>query len=358
MQPNRSAGGSGPQQENLYGLERQDLTTLLAKFDVPAFHAAQVFHWLYGRQTTDVHAMTDLPAALRVALSERHQIAWPSVRETRRSSDGSIKYVLTLQDGAEIEAVYLLYGSRVTFCLSSQIGCPLDCRFCMTGTMGLVRNLTAGEILGQISVLARDNDVSPATVRIVFMGMGEPLNNYDAVMKAFRIMADPQGLAIPPRRVTLSTAGLVPGIERLAMEDPRPRLAVSLAASDDRTRSRLMPINRKYGLKELIEACRRFPLRPREHITFEYVLLAGVNDSVKDAERIARRIHGLRAKINVIPYNDAGVEGFSTPSAGRAGQFRDTLLRYGIPVTIRWSHGQDIGAACGQLVRGGTANRS
>ncbi len=336
---------------NLFGLDREALAEILAPFTARAFHASQIYHWMYGRQVADPAAMTDLPAALRTTLAERFRIAWPALLEVRDSADGSRKYLLGLEDGGEIEAVYIVYGSRITLCLSSQIGCPLACRFCLTGTMGLVRNLTPGEIVGQVAAVARDKGFDPRAARIVFMGMGEPLNNYDAVLAAFRIMVDEKGLGIPPRRVTLSTAGLVPGIERLAREAPRPRLAISLAAADDALRDDLMPINRKYDLAQLIGACRTIPLAPREHVTIEYVLLEGRNDRTEDAARLARLLRGLRSKVNVIPYNEAGVAEFRTPSQATAERFRDALKARGITATIRWSKGRDIGAACGQLVR-------
>jgi 23S rRNA (adenine2503-C2)-methyltransferase len=346
------ASGDSPPGPNIYGFDGDELKALVAGMDAPAFHAAQIYSWMYGRQIVNFTEMTNLPSRLRETLHTRHHVAWPEIRKSRSSTDGSRKYVLGLAGGGEVEAVYIVYGSRITLCLSSQIGCPLDCRFCKTGTMGLVRNLTAGEIVGQVAVVARDTELDPTSSRIVFMGMGEPLANYDAVLTAFRILVDPKGFAIPLRRITLSTVGLIPGIERLAQERSRPRLAVSLVTGDDRLRSELMPINRKYGLDRLMEACRRFPLRPRERITFEYVLLSGVNDSVRDAAGIAARVRGVRCKVNVIPYNEAGMPGFRTPSPERAARFRDALLERGIPVTIRWSRGQDIGAACGQLVRG------
>jgi 23S rRNA (adenine2503-C2)-methyltransferase len=217
--------------------------------------------------------------------------------------------------------------------------------------MGLRRQLGAGEIAGQAAALLADEEVPIDRLRIVFMGMGEPLHNYDAVMAAFRILVDEKGFALPPRRITLSTAGLVPGIERLGREDPRPRLAISLAAPTDALRGRLMPVNRKWPIEALVAACRAFPLGPRERITFEYVLLAGVNDAPEDAEEVARRLAGLRAKVNVIPYNEAGLQGFKTPSAEAAARFRDVLLEGGVPASIRWSKGRDIGAACGQLAR-------
>ncbi|MFQ5876585.1 MAG: 23S rRNA (adenine(2503)-C(2))-methyltransferase RlmN [Acidobacteriota bacterium] len=354
----RAARGARPRPPNLYGIDRDGLASALAPWTERGFHAAQLYHWMYGRQETRPSVMSDLPARLRAALEERFRIFWPEVLEVRRSADGSKKYALRLEDGCEVEAVYILYGRRVTFCLSSQVGCPLACRFCLTGTMGLVRNLTPGEIVGQAAVLARDNGIDPAGARVVFMGMGEPLNNYDAVLRAFRLLVDPRGFALPPRRVTLSTAGLVPGIERLAAESPRPRLAVSLAAADDALRDRLVPINRRYDLAALIDACRRFPLGPRERVTFEYVLLAGVNDRSRDAARIAHLLRGLRAKINVIPYNEAGASGFRTPAPERAARFREALLARGVPSTIRWSRGRDIGAACGQLARGSAPARA
>jgi 23S rRNA (adenine2503-C2)-methyltransferase len=352
MESTDRASTGGPSGSNIYGFDADELSALVAQMDAPAFHAAQIYRWMYGRQIVTFEEMTDLPSRLRETLHTRHHIAWPEIRETRCSTDGSRKYVLGLTGGGEVEAVYIVYGSRITLCLSSQVGCPLDCRFCMTGTMGLVRNMTAGEIVGQVAAVARDTGLDPTTARIVFMGMGEPLANYDAVLTAFRILVNPKGFGIPPRRVTLSTAGLIPGIERLAQEDPRPRLAVSLVSSDDRKRSELMPINRKYGLDRLMETCRRFPLQPRERITFEYVLLAGVNDAARDAAGIAACMRGIRCKVNVIPYNDAGMPGYRTPSPESAGRFRDALLERGIPVTIRWSRGLDIGAACGQLARG------
>ncbi len=335
---------------NLFGMDRDQIAAALAPHTDRAFHSSQVFHWMYGRLQTDIQAMTDLPVALRAGLAGRFRVAWPEVKEARRSADGSQKYVCVLEGGSLVEAVYILYGSRVTLCLSAQIGCPLACRFCLTGTMGLVRNLTPGEILGQIAVMARDHQLAGAGYRIVLMGMGEPLLNYDAVMRAFRVMVDAKAFGLSPRRVTLSTAGVVPGIDRLARENPRPRLAISLGATADDRRDDLMPINRKYDLEALIAACRRVPLEPREKVTFEYCLIDGLNDREEDAARLARLVRGLRSKVNVIPYNEAGVPGFKTPPAAAAARFRDALLARGVAATIRWSKGRDVGAACGQLV--------
>jgi len=350
--------GTAPGRANLFGLERDGLAARLAELTSRRFHADQIFHWMYGRLEQDTGAMTDLPAKLRGTIGGRFRVSWPEVAECRDSADGSRKYVLRLEDGGEIEAVHIVHGSRATLCLSSQIGCALQCRFCLTGSMGLVRNLTPGEILGQVAVLARAHSLVPNGYRVVFMGMGEPLHNYDAVLAAFRILVDPSGFALAPRRVTLSTAGLVSGIDRLAAESPRPRLAVSLAAADDRLRDDLMPINRKFDLEHLMDACRRFPLGPRERVTFEYPLIDTVNDRPEDAVRLARLLRGVRAKVNVIPYNEAGVEEFRTPSEERAGRFRDALKSRGVGATIRWSKGRDIGAACGQLVRAGAERRT
>jgi 23S rRNA (adenine2503-C2)-methyltransferase len=345
-----SAPATGGRQ-NLYGLERDGIARAIAPLTGKRFHADQIYRWIYGRRETAFAAMSDLPGSLRETLAARFRIDRPEAVEIGRSADGSRKYVVRLEDGLEVEAVHMVQEERTTFCLSSQVGCPLDCRFCLTGTMGLIRNLTSGEIIGQVAALARAGDVDLATVRLVFMGMGEPLNNYAAVLRAFRLLVDPKGFGVQPRRVTLSTAGLVPGIERLGREKTRPRLAISLAAADDPSRDRLMPINRTWNIATLIAACRAFKLGPRERITFEYVLLAGQNDSKKAADALARLLRGLRAKVNVIPYNEAGLEGFRTPAAAVAGAFRDALLSHGVPASIRWSRGRDIGAACGQLAR-------
>lgn len=339
------------QRVNLYGMDVEQLGAVLSAFATRPFHAAQLYRWMYGHHVTDIGQMTDLPAALRTPMAERFIIARPALREVVDAADGTRKYLLRLEDGLEIEAIYIVHGRRTTLCLSSEIGCPFDCRFCLTGTMALRRQLTAGEIVGQVAVLSQDNGIDPKTVRVVFMGMGEPLHNYDAVMRAFRILVDRHGFGIPSRRVTLSTAGVVPGIDRLAGEPLRPRLAISLGAADNSLRSRLMPINRRYNLGQLMEACRRFPLRPRERITFEYVLLAGQNDSSEQARGLGRLLHGVRCKVNVIPYNETGMPGFETPSRERVVRFRDALLEQGVPASVRWSKGRDIGAACGQLAR-------
>ena len=238
----------------------------------------------------------------------------------------------------------------MTFCVSTQVGCAMACAFCLTGKMGLVRNLTAGEIAGQVRVLANALNMRQTAFNIVLMGMGEPLHNYDETMKALRILADEHGLAVPARRVTLSTVGLLPALERLAREPLMPNLAISLHAPSDIQRGELVPINKKYGIAEIIEACRRFPLRRRSRITFEYVLLAGVNDSADDARRLAALLAGLKAKVNLIPLNAAAGIPFDRPSDAAINRFGKVLADRGVTVSVRKSRGRDIRAACGQLI--------
>jgi 23S rRNA (adenine2503-C2)-methyltransferase len=238
----------------------------------------------------------------------------------------------------------------MTFCISTQVGCAMACAFCLTGKMGLVRNLTAGEIAGQVRVLADALTLRDTAFNIVFMGMGEPLHNYDQTMKALRILADEHGLAVPPRRMTLSTVGLLPALERLAHEPLMPNLAISLHAPTDAKREELVPINKKYGIAEIIDACKRFPLRRRSRITFEYVLLAGVNDSADDARRLAKLLAGVKAKVNLIPLNAAAGIPFERPSEAAIDGFARILAERGVTVSVRKSRGRDIRAACGQLI--------
>jgi len=266
------------------------------------------------------------------------------------SSDGTVKFLLGLADGRRIEAVHIPDTPAQTFCVSTQVGCAMRCAFCLTGKMGMVRNLTAGEIAGQVRVLARETGLLGSPVNVVLMGMGEPLHNYDATMKALRILGSRAGLAIPPRRVTLSTVGVLPALERLAAEPYMPNLAVSLHATTEDLRDRLVPVNRKYGLADLVEACRRFPVKRRARITFEYVLLAGVNDSVADARRLVRLLAGVRAKVNLLPLNEAAGIPFARPSDDRVDAFARVLAERGLTVSVRKSRGRDIRAACGQLL--------
>src|SRR6185503_14549899 len=259
----------------------------------------------YHRGVTDLSAMTNLPRAMRERLASEFTIGTPTITHRDESVDGTQKFLLRLRDGRMIESVFIPDTPAMTFCLSTQVGCAMACAFCLTGKMGLVRNLTAGEIVGQVRVLAHAVDLRDRAFNIVLMGMGEPLHNYDATMKALRMLADEQGFALPPRRVTLSTVGLLPALERLAREPIMPNLAISLHAPTDLQRGRLVPINTKYGVADIVEACKRFPLKRRSRITFEYVLLAGVNDSPADARRLARLVAGVKSKVNLIPLNAA-----------------------------------------------------
>jgi 23S rRNA (adenine2503-C2)-methyltransferase len=335
--------------ENLYGRSLPELREILNPLTDKLFHARQLYGWIHGRGERDFSRMSNLPHLLRSALAQHYRVARPEAEARQRSRDGTVKYLLRLEDGMAVESVYIPEKGRITFCISSQIGCPLGCSFCLTAKMGLVRNLTPGEIAGQVAVLALEHGLSANEYNLVFMGMGEPLNNYEAVLSAFRILSDKEGFGIAPRHITLSTAGVVPGLRRLALERPRPRIAVSLSATTDALRDELMPINRAFPLAVLFETLRSFPLAPRERITFEYVLLRGINDSLEDAIRLASLSGKLPVKINLIPYNEASVEDYTPTPQPAARAFRDLLLARGIPSSIRRRRGADISAACGQL---------
>jgi 23S rRNA (adenine2503-C2)-methyltransferase len=338
----------------LLGKSMPELRALLAAMGEPAYRSKQLYHALYVECRRDFTSMSALPAALRERLAREAAITWPPITRRYRSSDGTVRYVLSLaprEDGkpATIEAVFMPEQTRQTLCISTQAGCAVDCRFCLTATLGLIRNLTAGEILGQVLVALDDNRsaLAPQT-NVVLMGQGEPLLNYEPVMAALRILLDPHGVALSPKHVTLSTSGIVPGIERLGRELVRPKLAISLNASNDEQRERIMPINRKWPLRELLAACRAYPLRPWEKLTFEYVLLGGFNDTVDDARRVVRLLHGLRCKVNLIPWNPGELP-YQPPDPARTEAFRGTLVNKGVPAFVRYSRGQDIMAACGQL---------
>ena len=335
---------------DLAELERPALEALLAARGVERFRARQIFRWIYRRGVPDVDAMTDLPRELRATLASDFTLTTPGVVRRERSIDGTEKFLLRLHDGREIESVFIPDTPAMTFCISTQVGCAMACAFCLTGKMGLVRHLTAGEIAGQVRVLIDALDMRDKRFNIVLMGMGEPLHNYDETMKALRILADEHGLEVSPRRVTLSTVGLLPALERLAKEPVMPNLAISLHAPTDATRGELVPINKKYGIAEIIAACRRFPLKKRSRITFEYVLLAGVNDSPDDARKLAKLMAGLKSKVNLIPLNAAPGIPFERPSDEAIDRFAKTLADQDILVSVRKSRGRDIRAACGQLI--------
>jgi 23S rRNA (adenine2503-C2)-methyltransferase len=335
---------------DLAELERSALESALEARGHKAFHARQIFRWLYRRGVTDVDAMTDLSRDLRAALARDFTIATPELTHRETSTDGTEKFLLRLADGRQIESVFIPDTPSMTFCISTQVGCAMACAFCLTGKMGLVRNLTAGEIVGQVRVLAGALGMRDKAFNIVLMGMGEPLHNYDETMKALRILTDEHGFAMPPRRITLSTVGLLPALERLAQEPVMPNLAISLHAPTDALRAELVPLNKKYGVADIIAACQRFPLRKRSRITFEYVLLAGVNDSPEDARRLAKLLTGVKSKVNLIPLNAAPGIPFERPTDLAIDRFARILADRGLIVSVRKSRGRDIRAACGQLI--------
>ncbi len=335
---------------DLANLERAALESALVERGHKRFHARQIFRWLYARGVTDIAAMTDLSRELRAALASEFTVATPEIVVHERSTDGTEKFLLRLADGLQLESVFIPDTPSMTFCVSTQVGCAMACAFCLTGKMGLVRNLTAGEIAGQVRVLAGALDMRHKKFNIVLMGMGEPLHNYDETMRALRILNDEHGFAMSPRRVTLSTVGLLPALEKMAHEPIMPNLAISLHAPTDELRGELVPLNKKYGVGEIIAACKRFPQTKRSRITFEYVLLAGVNDSPEDARKLARLLSGVKSKVNIIPLNAAPGIPFERPSDTAIDQFAQILAERGLIVSVRKSRGRDIRAACGQLI--------
>jgi 23S rRNA (adenine2503-C2)-methyltransferase len=337
-------------QVDLAELDRPALEAALAERGHESFRARQLFAWMYRRGVTEVEAMTDLSRELRATLTASFKLTTPEIIGRERSSDGTEKFLLRLADGRQIESVFIPDTPSMTFCISTQVGCAMACAFCLTGKMGLVRNLSAGEIVGQVRVLAHNVDLHDRAFNIVLMGMGEPLHNYDATMKALRILADEHGFALPPRRVTLSTVGLLPALERLAREPIMPNLAISLHAPTDAQRGELVPLNKKYGVSDVIKACKRFPIRKRSRITFEYVLLAGVNDSPQDARVLAKLVASVKCKVNLIPLNAAPGIPFERPSDAVVDRFAKVLAERGVTVSVRKSRGRDIRAACGQLI--------
>ena len=340
---------------NLVGLDRQELAEALAPHGVEGFRLRQVWQWIYQRGATDFDQMTNLAKAVRAVLAEHFAIERPQVSLHQQSTDGTQKWLLRFPDGKEVESVHIPETDRGTLCVSSQVGCTLNCKFCHTGTQRWVRNLAAPEIVGQV-MLARDAfDEWPAPehdrslTNIVLMGMGEPLYNYDNVAKAMRIAMDGEGLAISKRRITLSTAGVVPMIGRVG-EELGLNLAISLHAVRDDLRDDLVPINKKYPLEQLMQACRDYPgLSNARRITFEYVMLKGVNDSLADARAMVELLRGIPSKINLIPFNPWPGSVFECSSNNAIRRFADYLSEQNLSAPVRHPRGQDILAACGQL---------
>jgi 23S rRNA (adenine2503-C2)-methyltransferase len=334
---------------NLIGHSPSQLQDLAAELGASPYRGRQLATWMYRKGVLDLDAMSDLPKEFRAALGERAGIEVPAVEVVTPSLDGSRKIVLRLADDSRISAVLMPDDDRLTLCLSTQVGCGFACAFCLTGTMGLERNLTTAEIVGQLLVANRI--AAPIRVtHMVFMGMGEPLANVGPLTGAIRIFTDAKlGLGYSPRRITVSTVGLVSGIERLARANLKVNLAVSLHAASDEVRSRLMPVNTSWNLAALMAAVKRYPLQPRQRVFFEYVMLHEVNDSQDDARRLAGLLRGVRAKVNLIPFNDWAGSRFHRPLLPTILKFQSILLEAGITTTVRWSKGEDIGAACGQL---------
>jgi len=356
----------------LLGKSKKELQAFCRTLGEPAYRGGQIYHALYAERKLDVASMTNLPAALRAKLAVEAKVTLPAVRQRYQSADGSVRYLFGLSapedqprmKAAAVETVFMPSETRQTICISTQAGCAVDCQFCLTAQLGLIRNLTAGEIVAQTLLplieMSEKRDAEQAgdepgsnglTARtnVVLMGQGEPLLNFENVFGALRILLDQEGVGLSPKHVTLSTSGVVPGIERMILEDVRPKLAISLNASNDEQRDQLMPINKKYPLKELITACRRYPLRNWEHLTFEYVMLGGLNDSAEDARRVVKLLAPLkRVKVNLIPWNPGELP-YKESGAERLEEFQRILTDRGVSTFVRYSRGRDVMAACGQL---------
>jgi 23S rRNA (adenine2503-C2)-methyltransferase len=358
----------------LLGKSKEELRAFCTSLGEPAYRGTQLYHALYAEQNLSVASMSNLPAALRSKLAAEAKITLPTVKQKYSSADGSMRYLFGLpapeeharMKSAAVEAVFMPSEGRQTICISTQAGCAVDCQFCLTAQLGLIRNLTPGEIVAQVllpliemggaaedhgetgTAVSGESELAART-NVVLMGQGEPLLNFENVFAALRILLDQEGLGLSPKHVTLSTSGVVPGIDRLAKEAVRPKLAISLNASNDEQRNTLMPINKKYPLKELIAACRRYPLRNWEHITFEYVMLGGVNDAPEDARRVVKLLAPLkRVKVNLIPWNPGELP-FQESKEASIEEFRRILTDRGVPAFVRYSRGRDVMAACGQL---------
>jgi len=342
-----------PEKTELLGLTLDEVTSFMLSLGEKPYRARQLYDGIARRRITAFDSMTELPKTLRRILEENSIVTRTQIQDVFLSSDGTRRFLLNLNDGSEVESVFMPEERRDTICISSQVGCPLACTFCMTGVLGLKRNLSAGEIVSQVILVLNqvygEGVEVPHRTNIVMMGMGEPLLNYDQVMKAVRFLLDPKGMAIVPRGLTLSTAGIVPRIYDLAREEVRPRLAISLTATNDELRNQLFPINRKYPLEELMNACRSYPLGERERLTFEYVMLDGINDTDANARELVRLLSGIRAKVNLIPHNPAPELPYASSPMDRIRGFQRILTERGLPSFIRRPRGQDISAACGQL---------
>ena len=333
---------------NLYDLPPAQLESMLGAIVSPPFRVKQIEEWMHVRGVASFEAMTNLPKELRARLEERFRLEFPQVVErTEPAADGSRKYLFVLRDGNRIESVYMPMGDRTSVCLSSQAGCAVGCTFCVTGFFGAGRNLAPSEMLGQFFTIQHEHAVPMELMNVVFMGMGEPLLNFENLVTTLDVLYRD----VAPKRITVSTSGIIPAIDDLARLERRPNLAVSINAPDRRRREEIMPITKKYPLEELIASLKRYPAERGREITVEYVLLAGYNDAPSDAVALAKLIHGLRAKVNAIPFNaDPNLPPWmKRPSDASIDRFVDTLVRNGVAVTVRRSKGREIAAACGQL---------
>jgi len=334
---------------NLLGAGVDEIEAEFVRIGEPRYRARQVFTGIYRRRLRAWDGFTELGKSLRQKLGGRFTINYPEVERTFLSADGTRRYLFGVGPGQKIEAVFIPEEKRDTFCISTQVGCAVECLFCVTGKLKMRRNLTAGEIIGQVLMLQTDRGTPQKRLNVVIMGMGEPLHNYGNVMKAIRLMTDPGGMALSPRRITLSTSGVVPKLKSLATEPVIPNLAVSLNATTDAVRDVLIPINRKWNIATLLETCRQFPLERRRRITFEYVLIDGMNDTPEDARRLVALLKGMQKKINLIPLNADPWVPLKRPSDERILQFQKILVENYITAYIRKPRGDDISAACGML---------
>ncbi|HSW39059.1 MAG TPA: 23S rRNA (adenine(2503)-C(2))-methyltransferase RlmN [Acidobacteriota bacterium] len=334
---------------NIFGANREEIEAAATGLGEPRYRARQIYSGIYRHQYRSWEQFTDLGKPLREKLKSRYVIACPAVKQVFVSRDGARRYLFDAADGHAVESVFIPEEKRDTVCVSTQVGCALGCAFCVTGRLGMRRNLSPGEIVGQVMSLQSDRAATSRRMNVVLMGTGEPLNNYDNVIKALRLMTDSEGMAVSPRRITLSTAGIVPGILKLALEPVVPNLAVSLNAATDEIRDRLMPINRRWNIAALLKSCKSFPLAQRKRITFEYVLIDGVNDSIEDARRLAGLVRGFRQKINLIPLNEDPLIPLVSPSREKIAAFQQILADHKITVSVRRPRGEDISAACGRL---------
>lgn len=336
---------------DFFNYSYSELAELLeAEFGATSFRATQLFEWVYRKGVTDFELMTNISRDLRAKLSASFTFPKARIADRQISVDGTRKYLFEVESGDLVESVMIKQPNRMTLCVSSQVGCAMGCKFCRTGTMGLKRSLSTSEILRQVNGVIEDaKNFGDGFQNIVFMGMGEPLHNFDGVTRAVRNLTDRRGYGMSPRKVTVSTVGLVPAIRKLAASDVAVSLAVSLNGTTDEVRSRIMPINDRFPIAELLDAVKQFPVGPRKKVTIEYVMLGGITDTQEDMQRLAKMMRGLPVKINLIPYNDNAGLGFDSPSREWVFTWQRYLNSQGLQAFIRWSKGADIAAACGQL---------